>query len=166
MLICFTSCEKEAYKASDLIPTPTYRIYNPVVTKNVTDDMYEFYVYRQVPMLGIYKSSDYAQCHVEDMRNYVDNSDNEAYKFEFDRIVSVNENGDEVLNHYSIVFCKVRTPIFNQETGVSEYKESTLTVTRITSYNVCYTKLLRLLKVILTSFLRLVMYWLSLRKLM
>lgn len=130
MLICFTSCEKEAYKASDLIPTPTYRIYNPVVTKNVTDDMYEFYVYRQVPMLGIYKSSDYAQCHVEDMRNYVDNSDNEAYKFEFDRIVSVNENGDEVLNHYSIVFCKDRTPIFNQETGVSEYKESTLTVTK------------------------------------
>lgn len=104
-----TSCNKEPYQPADLISTQTYRIFNPKYTAEVMPGIFEMYVYYEYDMLTTYSGIDYTGCAVESITNFDDNTDDEAYRFTFDR------NIDGVSHNYSVTCFKERIPVTEED---------------------------------------------------
>lgn len=130
----FSSCQKEAYEPADLVPAHTYWISSPKANgAEVVDGIFEFYVYDEVNQLTYYKGKQFAQCVVQDLVNFEDATDDEAYKFAFDCVLEFDKDGNPAKTHrYVVLSYKDRTTITPEgtylESSITEYDENGILV--------------------------------------
>lgn len=143
LAVCFfPSCEKEAYEPADLVPTHTYWISSPKANGTaVVDGIFEFYVYDEISQLTYYKGKQFAQCVVQDLINYEDNTDDEAYKFAFDCVLEFDKDGSPLKTHrYVVLSYKDRTTITPEgtylESSITEYDENGIQVKKYNNIRV------------------------------
>ncbi len=147
-LFC-ASCEKEAYKETDIRPTEVYRLFHADFDLNVIPEAYELIVYRDIPQLTLFGAKNYVQCVIEQTVNFQDSSDEDTYNFSLDRIVRTEEDGTQIIHHWKVFGYRDRSLVTDPQTGQEGYRESTLTITdetgNVTVYDVEVREALRYL---------------------